>query len=246
MALDPSTSVIRGMQISVALDGVTVSVSPGVCYIPGPGRIVSDGTASIVLTGAAPTTFYHLYAYQGAGNTLALEISTVGPDVPYLGTARCKTGDTTRRYLISGRTNATGTLRPGKHTRPAEMGNRVMLDAATAAGSLPITLLSLLTSTSVQTIDLSSVLPPTATRAVVQVLNPSSRTLYVGRSETGTVSNTNYQYAAIPGSCPVFDLTLNSDRTFTCVLSSTDILGNIIALLTGSVTINLVGYEFDR
>jgi hypothetical protein len=198
------------------------------------------------LSSPAANTFYHLYAYQGPSGTIALEISTTAPAAPYLGTARCKTGDVSRRYLASGRTNASAKFRPAKHTRPTDIGNRVMLDAATASGSLPTTLLSALTATTVQTIDLSSVVPVTATRAIVQVLNPSSRTLYVGRSEAGVVSTTNYQYAAVPGSCPVLDVTLDSTRQFTCVLSSTDILGNIVAILTGSVTLNLVGYEFDR
>jgi hypothetical protein len=51
---------------------------------------------------------------------------------------------------------------------------------------------------------------------------------------------------AIPGSSPVLDVTLSADRTFNCVLSATDILGGIVSILTGSVTINLIGYEFDR
>lgn len=246
MALDPSISIIRGLQASVALNGLTVSVTPGMCYVPGTGRILSDGTATVTLSSPTANTFYHLYGYDAGGGIMALEASTTPPDVPYLGTARCKTGDTTRRYLISGRTNASSVLRPGKHTRPAEMGNRVMLDAATAAGSIPLTLLSLFTATTSTTVDLSAVLPVTATRAIIQILNPSSRTLYVSRSEVGTASATNYQYVAIPGSSPVLDVTLSADRTFNCVLSATDILGGIVSILTGSVTINLIGYEFDR
>ena len=158
MALDPSISIIRGLQASVALDGLTVSVSPGMCYVPGTGRVLSDGTASTTLVSPTPNTFYHLYAFDMGSGLMGLEASAVAPAAPYLGTARCKTGDATRRYLISGRTNASGVLRPGKHTRPSEMGNRVMLDAATSAGSVPITLLSGLVATTPQTIDLS---PPT-------------------------------------------------------------------------------------
>lgn len=246
MALDPSISIIRGLQASVDLNGLTVRVTPGMCYVPGTGRVLSDGTASVTLSSPTPNTFYHLYAYDMGGGLMGLEASTTPPDAPYLGTARCKTGDPTRRYLISGRTNASSVLRPGKHTRPAEMGNRVMLDAATAAGSIPLGLLALFTATSSTNIDLSAVLPVTATRAIIQVLNPSSRTLYVSRSEVGAASASNYQYVAIAGSCPVLDVTLSADRSFNCVLSSTDILGGIIAILTGSVTINLIGYEFDR
>lgn len=245
MALDPSISIIRGLQAAISLDGHTVTVSPGMCYVPGTGRVLSDGTASVVVP-STPSTEFHLYAYDMGGGVMGLEASTTGPAAPYLGTARCKTGDQTRRYLISGRTNASGLLRPGKHTRPAEMANRVMLDAATAAGSIPVTILSGLVATTPQVVDLSGVLPATANRAIVQVMNPSSFTLYTGRSDTGTVSPTNYQYAAIPGSCPVLDVTLDANRQFSVLLSATTILGGIIALLTGSVTLTLVGYDFDR
>jgi len=245
-ALDPTISVIRGMQVSVASNGLTINVSPGMCYVPGTGRIISDGMASVTLASPTPNTFYHLYAYAGADGMLALEASATPPAAPYLGTARCKTGDLTRRYLASGRVNAAGVLRPAKHTRPAEMGNRVMLDAASAAGSVPIPLLSGLVAVTPQNVDLSAVLPLTANRAIVQVLNPSSFTLYTSRSEVGAPSPTNYQYAAIAGSCPVLDVTLDANRQFTVLLSATNILGGIIALLTGSVSINLVGYEFDR
>lgn len=247
MSLDPSISIIRGLQASVALDGLTVSVSPGICYVPGTGRIVADGAASVTLPSGTLNTFYHLYGYDGGAGVMALEASTVAPAAPYLGTARYKTGDPTRRYLISGRTNASGILRPGKHTRPAEMGNRVMLDAASAAGSVPITLLSGLVATTPQTIDLSTVLPITANRAIVQVMNPTNFSLYTARSEIGAPSATNFQYAAIPGSCPVLDITLDANRQFTVLLNaSLPLIGPILGLLTGSVSITLVGYDFDR
>ncbi len=247
MALDPSISIIRGLQASVALDGLTVSVSPGMCYVPGTGRVLSDGTASTTLVSPTPNTFYHLYAFDMGGGLMGLEASAVAPAAPYLGTARCKTGDATRRYLISGRTNASGVLRPGKHTRPSEMGNRVMLDAATSAGSVPITLLSGLVATTPQTIDLSAVLPVTADRAIVQVFNPTNFSLYVSRSEVGAPSASSFQYAAIPGSCPVLDVTLDANRQFTVLLSATlPLIGPILGLLTGSVSITLVGYDFNR
>lgn len=247
MAQDPSISVIRGLQVSVGLNGLTVNVSPGMCYIPGVGRILSDGTASFTLNSPTINTFYHLYAYDMGGGLMGLEASTVAPAVPYLGTARCKTGDNTRRYLISGRVNANGVLRPGKHVRPAEIGNRVMLDAASSSGSLPIMLLSGLISTTPQTVDLSSILPITATRAIVQLMNPTNFSMYVSRSEVGAPSPTNFQYSAGPGTSPVADITLDANRQFTVLLNaSIPIIGPILGLLTGSASISLVGYEFDR
>ncbi|PZS88132.1 hypothetical protein [Stenotrophomonas maltophilia] len=247
MALDPSISIIRGLQASVALNGLTVSVTPGMCYVPGTGRILSDGAATVTLSSPTPNTFYHLYGYDAGGGVMALEASTTAPDTPYLGSARCKTGDPTRRYLISGRTNASGVLRPGRHTRPGEMGNRVMLDAASAAGSVPVMLLSGLVATTPQTIDLSSVIPVTATRAIIQILNPTNFSLYVARSDVGAPSATNFQWVALPGSSPACDVTLDANRQFTVLLNaSLPLIGPILGILTGSVSITLVGYEFDR
>lgn len=247
MAQDPSISVIRGLQASVALNGLTVSISPGMCYIPGVGRILSDGTATVTLSSPTPNTFYHLYAYDMGGGLMGLEASSVAPAAPYLGTARTKTGDITRRYLISGRTNASGVLRPGKHTRPAEQGNRVMLDSASASGSVPVMLLSGLIATTPQTVDLSSVIPITADRAIVQLMNPTNFSLYVSRSEVGAPSATNFQYAAGPGTAPVVDVTLDANRQFTVLLNaSIPLIGPILGLLTGSASISLCGYDFSR
>lgn len=246
MANDPSISIIRGLQANVASDGVTISVSPGICYLPDTRRCTSDGTATIVLTGATPSTFYHLYAYIGVGNVLALEVSTTAPAAPYQGSARVKTGDATRRYLISGRTNASGVLRPGKHTRPTDMGNVVMLSVASAAGGLPISLLSGLNVTTVQTVDLSAILPLTANRSIIQVINASTFTVYVVEVGGGNPSPTNYQWAIQPNSGGEINVGLDSNKRFLCLLSATTILGALIALLLGSVNINLIGYEFDR
>ena len=246
MAQDPSISIIRGLQASVALDGLTVSISPGMCYVPGTGRILSDGTATVTLSSPVANTFYHLYGYDAGGGIMALEASATPPSDPYLGTARTKQGDPTRRYLISGRTNASSVLRPGRHIWPAEMGNRVMLDAATAAGSIPLTLLSGLTAVTPQTIDLSAVLPVTANRATVQLQNPTNFYLFTSRSERGAPSATNYQYTAVPGSSPVVDVTLDANRQFTILLSATGLLGPILGLLTGSASVTLCGYDFDR
>lgn len=246
MATDPTSAIISGLQASVALDGLTISISPGMCYVPGPARILSDGTTSVVLSSPLPNTFYHLYGYDAGGGIMGLEASATPPSEPHLGTARTKQGDPTRRYLISGRTNASGVLRPGKHIWPAAMGNRIMLDAASAAGSIPLTLLSALTAVTPQTIDLSAVLPITATRATVQLQNPTNFWLFTSRSERGAPSATNYQYAAVPGSSQVVDVTLDADRKFTVLLTATGLLGPILGLLTGSVTITLVGYDYDR
>jgi hypothetical protein len=245
---DPTSALIREMQVAVALDGVTVSVSAGVCYIPGTGRIISDGTKTVTLPSSAPAnTFYHLYAYADPTGQMALELSTIAPDAPYLGSARIKAGDSTRRYLATGRTVAVGRFRAARHSKPGSMSNEVRLGSAAAAGSIPVQLANAFTSSVSTTIDLSSVVPLTATVAIIQIANRSNRNVYVSWPDTGAASATNFQIASGPGSDPIGKIDLSAAKTFNMVLSTAGLLGDILgAILSGSVMVYLQGYEFDR
>ena len=74
------------------------------------GTVLNVATA-IAKTGLSLTasTFYHVYGFLN-GSTPDIEIVTTAPAAPYQGRARAKTGDTTRRYLGSVLTDASGNL----------------------------------------------------------------------------------------------------------------------------------------
>lgn len=246
MAVNPANSVIRRLQLSVALDGLTVSVGPGACYTPNTIRLISDGTASVTLSSPTISTWYHAYAFQGADGTLALEVVTTAPSAPYQGTARTKTGDATRRYLGSMYVGANGKVRPFRHSIAGDIGNRILFDASTTAGSVPNPLLSGLVATTVQTLALNPILPITAKEAICQIANLSNRYAYISRPGMADPSVTNFQVMAGPAACPIADIMLDDSQRMTVILSATGILGAILAILSGSLTIYSLGYTYDR
>ena len=104
-----SQGYIDGLQMQWdAVDGITVS--SGSAWIPSESKVVHSDTA-ISKAGLSLTasTWYDLFLYLNAG-TPDIEIVTTAPDAPYNGTARSKTGDASRRYVGSLRTESAGNL----------------------------------------------------------------------------------------------------------------------------------------
>lgn len=87
----------------------SVRVTSGSCYVPATSRIVSKSTdTTINLTGLSASTWYYLYAIDTAGS-LSFEYVTTVP-VIYYGTAKQKSGDSSRRYIGSFRTDASSNV----------------------------------------------------------------------------------------------------------------------------------------
>lgn len=102
------TSYITGIIPSRPTNNSLV-FSTGTAYVPGLSRRVTI-TSAITLSGLALTaaTWYYAYLYDNAG-VAAVELVTTAPSTAYMGTARTKTGDTTRRFIGSFKsTNAGG------------------------------------------------------------------------------------------------------------------------------------------
>ena len=106
---------IDGLQMKW-VSGTALTVTSGAAYIEGSGKVLR-ATANIAKTGLSLTasTWYHVYLYSNAG-TPDVEISTTAPDAPYNGTARAKTGDSSRRYVGSIKTSAAGAIYNFVHT----------------------------------------------------------------------------------------------------------------------------------
>jgi hypothetical protein len=250
-ALDPTDSDIRGLQLSLSPDGTTITTSPGVFFLAGTWRVAYDGTATVSLP-ATPlnNTFYHVYGYAGPSGMGLLELDPTVPAAPYLGTARTKTGDGTRRYLGTCRTESAGKFRSGRHIISAQGGNLVKLDRASAAVSAPARPLNLsiviLTQPALQTVSLAAVLPLTATMVRLKVRNASNLTLYFSRPSLGAPTaalNTEYVDANMTST---IELILDSDLTFTMQGLATNILGGIVTIAAGQVTVEVTAYYFNR
>jgi len=244
-----NTDVVR-LRLGVAADGVTVTLGPGRTFLPNAHRLATDGTASVTAASPTASTWYHVYGYEGSNGALLLEVVTTAPSAPYPnanGTARTKSGDASRRYLGSVYCGSNGKFRPMKHTQCQSLGNLVTFSAASAAGSVPVNLISALAATTVQTISLASIVPLTATHVRIQVRNNSNFQVYIANPDNGAASPTNYIATSNPGASDSMDIELSATQTISVLLSATSLLGGILgALLTGSVSITVQGYLYDR
>lgn len=91
------------------VSGTQVRITTGAAYVPGPKRIAELTTAVTLTPSLSASTWYHVYLTV-VGSTVSAEAVTTAPAAPYTGTARAKTGDTSRRYVGSFKTDASGTI----------------------------------------------------------------------------------------------------------------------------------------
>lgn len=97
---DVSRSFIRGLEIGYS-GTTTITCTAGACFIESENRVVDVTSAPSNLTSVSVTSGVHyVYGYLSSG-TFTLESSTTAPVVfaAPAGTARSKSGDSTRRFL---------------------------------------------------------------------------------------------------------------------------------------------------
>lgn len=158
---------ITGLKLSYT-SGTAFSVSSGAAYVQSLARrLDSPSTLSKSGLSLSANAFYHVYLFQNGGLP-DVEADTAAPTAAYFGGARSKTGDTSRRYLGSFKTNASGQILPFQCDTQGIFWYSVQ---PSTNGLRPI---SNGKATSRSTIALSSGLPATATHAVVQVVNSDS------------------------------------------------------------------------
>jgi len=216
----------------------SISVTNGACYIQGSSAVISFPStltlSSLTLTAA---TLYHVYAYLNAG-VPAIEIVTTAPAAAYSGTARSKTGDTSRRYLGSLYAAATNAV-----TQFIQNGLKISY-YANNTGAAPWRFLSGGTATTGTVVSVSSVCPVTARHVIMRVINTDTTTAMrlsnkdfgsaVGDSGSGT-------YAIIPigpNLTPYFDAPMASDQSL--------VYWYVSSPSTGSANMDVFGYLYER
>jgi len=225
---------IDGLQMQW-VSATAVTVSSGRAYIPSLGYYL-DAPNAISLTGLAlaASTFYHLYLYNNAG-TPAVECVMTAPAAPYNGTARAKTGDTSRRYIGSVLTDASGNvynfIQNGAHISYQTPGD-VSPFRALSAGTAVI-------STSVS---LAGVVPVTSALAQLRFLgDPTSAARWsnnnIPGASTDSGAGTYYILPAAPGSATVTDFPLSAGNLF---------YWNTTTPTGGGVFCDTFGYVYDR
>lgn len=179
----------------------SLSVTSGAAYISSLGRVVRLGAAAS-LTGLTLTTstWYHVYLYLNAG-TPAIECVATSPAASYYGTARAKTGDTSRRYIGSVLTDASGNI-----YRFAVSGNKVFNTTTDSAG--PFAVLANGQSTSLATFSLAAVAPTTAASVLLHTQNTDPSIYLFLKMPDGTVLS-----AVKENSIAAIEVPLDATRT---------------------------------
>lgn len=168
------------------VSGTSLRVTSGAAFIPGRGSALELPSA-VTKSGLslAANTWYHVYLFDNAGNA-DVEVVTTAPAAPYIGTARAKTGDTSRRYVGSVRTGASNQILRFTHDSSSQSINYVV-DLNTP----PLLLVSNGTTANGGTgvaVSCASAVPVTAKRLLAFFENTGSNIVFISTPELGAPS----------------------------------------------------------
>lgn len=190
--------------------------------------------AAISLTGLSSltaSTLYHVYLYDNAG-TPAAEVVTTAPATPYAGTARSKTGDTTRRYLGTIYVNASQQIVPFQHH--VQSGLMVYRNAGGSAPSFRV--LSSGNATTETTVSCGSFCPSTARDALLKISNTDATANVLVGSPEEAMSTTIY-FASIAGGVRSF---------MPCPMNTSQQVAYLNSAAASGAFIDLLGYWYAR
>jgi hypothetical protein len=212
----------------------SISATSGTCYIQGSNAVISFPSlltlSSLSLTAS---TWYHLYGYLNAG-TPAIELVTTAPAAAYSGTARSKTGDTSRRYIGSVRTDASGNI-----FNFLQSGTSIKY--LSSINPAPFLVLSVGTSTTPTSVSCSSVVPITSFMASTLAGNTdTAQAIFMTTSSSGYTLSTSNWSSVIPRATNIvaMDLPLDSSQAFIYMYGAT--------ATTGAATSRVYGYIYER
>jgi len=205
-----------------------VRVTSGAAYVPGPKRIAELASPVTLSPSLAASTWYHAYLTV-AGGVVSAEASTTAPAAPYTGTARAKTGDTSRRYLGSFQTTASGAI-------PNFLHADGYINYREDSTSTTFRALSNGMATSSATVSLLSFgIPVTARMAKINVTNLS--TDQTARMSNPDASTTNMQGVRPLSGWPMF-FSLNASQQMTYFFP--------VAPSGGGLYLDVIGYSLER
>ena len=226
--------------LGTIIDGVRLSWDSTTSITVGTGLLVAENRDVINITSAitksslslSASTIYHVYVYLSSG-TPAAEVVTTAP-AAWKGTAYSKTGDTSRRYVGSILTDGSSNVYCFFHN-PAD--NAIKYARAALAGA-PFRVLSAGTAASATAVALTGVIPVTAAEVLLRVAQSGNQIVYVGESSgLSTTLYTNLYPAVVD----------DNHIDYTAVpLSGTSIYYLFASSPTGGLSLDVVGYKFNR
>jgi hypothetical protein len=214
------------------VSGTSLRVRSGAAHIESTGKVfaVPSSVTKSSLSLSNDTT-YHVFLYSNAG-TPDIEIVTTAPAAAYSGTARSKTGDASRRYLGSVRSDGAGS-----------MYNFLMSGHSIAYRNIqdgsPFRVLSGGTSTTETSVSLSAVVPATAFLASIRLINTAtSGNLYTGTSDDSAAGPPSSGIVGLSPGQAFIPHPLNGSQAMTYWYDATPV--------SGSAYIDVYGYAFER
>jgi hypothetical protein len=214
----------------------SISATSGTCYIQGSSAVISFPSL-LTLSGLSLTasTWYHLYGYLSSG-TPTLELVTTPPAAPYSGTARSKTGDTSRRYIGSLATDPSGNVYKIAHNA---YSGYVFYNTNINAAPFLVVLNGV--STTATSVSCAAIVPLTARSALFALNNNSGASIcFFGNSESPPSSSPiSFLSQSAPGVTAVSELSLDSNQQFQYLFFTAP--GG-----SGGVVARVNAYSFER
>ena len=206
------------------VSATAIDIEIGAAFVPGLGKIVNVDT-KISKTGLSlsASTFYHVYLYENSG-AAAVEVVTTAPATAYWGTARSKTGDTTRRYIGSILTDGSSNV-----IKFIMSGTSIKYNTTIVATS-PFRVLSAGTATSTTAVSTAGVAPTTATLVSIFVINNASTPALDLKNAAG-----NVLASALAGQRYAVDTFVESQNLYYSNNAG-----------SGNANIDVLGYTFER
>lgn len=226
---------IDGMKMEW-VSGTQIRTTTGTVYIPSLNAVLEFPAALTKTPTLATNTWYHGYAFLN-GTTPDVEWVTTAPSAPYFGTARTKTGDTSRRYIGSFRTMlASSAIAKFNHDQSAG-------DIITYLDSIngpPYLVVSSGSATTATTVSCSAAVPPTSRQAkLLANNNATGQFVYMSNSTATNPLDTNFWLSLItPGSSFYATFPLDTAQAFNYMYNA--------APSGGQVFIRVVGYTYER
>lgn len=207
--------------------GTSISVTSGSAYIEGAGAVVNV-PAVLTLSGLSLTasTWYHVYLYLNAG-VPAIECVTTDPSSAYSGTARSKTGDSSRRYVGSFLTDSSSSI-----CNFISDGYKYVY--LVSISTPPFRVLNNGTNTSWTGFSFSSVAPITAIGIIVNIVANGTAVTRV-RPYGGSYIGTERLYGLAAGAVVFGPLPVSSS-----------LLAEYMVDSGGSCVLDVLGFEYRR
>lgn len=221
---------IDGLRM-VWVSGTQIQVSAGAAYVPGPKRIAELAAATTLTPSLAASTWYHLFLTV-SGATVGVEAVTTAPASPYSGTARARTGDTSRRYIGSFRTNASSQITRFSHMQAA--GSVKYLTDINGSG---LQVLANGTSTTSVTVSAAAVVPITANVMDGFAENTGTSLVFINNPDMGAAGSASILQFLRASGLLFGEMSLNDSQQFNYSLASSSANG---------LTVWCVGYKFMR